>query len=398
MARRHKPNRGIVLLVILTLLTLLIVVGLTFAVLSGQFRRAAEAGVRQERYGDPPDRLLDRAMYQLVRDTNDVNSVVRTHSLLGDIYGESLRGQQEGNSVVVAGGQFLDFTAQLPGITDTGLLTSISQGMRTAGFLNGCVLTFVSGNLKNVSTRIVGYRMDFSGATPVAIFRVLLPKRDDPLVAASDDEDQFIVNGRAFVGTGAGYDATTGNMDRQLTIGLSTFPHALLPNRVGEALLTTSVQYMQGGLNEPYDAADYQNVALAAMAPDPSDPTQLQVLPSFHRVALINYWMNHTSGMWFPTAASPDPNRYREFRRAVIFRPTPWDHPNFDGGNPALTAGAWDPGVDAAPGITGVDDDMDGTVDNPSELGWPGSDDVLTNDVADRRCSPGRTLGRRLRR
>ena len=35
MARRHKPRRGIVLLIILTLLTLLIVVGLTFAILSG---------------------------------------------------------------------------------------------------------------------------------------------------------------------------------------------------------------------------------------------------------------------------------------------------------------------------------------------------------------------------
>ena len=47
MARRHKPRRGIVLLIILTLLTLLIVLGLTFAILSGQFRRAAEASARK---------------------------------------------------------------------------------------------------------------------------------------------------------------------------------------------------------------------------------------------------------------------------------------------------------------------------------------------------------------
>ncbi len=48
MARRHQPHRGIVLLVVLTLLTLLMVIGLTFAALSGQFRRAAETG-RAER-------------------------------------------------------------------------------------------------------------------------------------------------------------------------------------------------------------------------------------------------------------------------------------------------------------------------------------------------------------
>ena len=64
MARRHKPHRGIVLLVVLTLLTLLIVVGLTFVVLSGQFRRAAEAGARKERYEPNPAQSIDEAMYQ----------------------------------------------------------------------------------------------------------------------------------------------------------------------------------------------------------------------------------------------------------------------------------------------------------------------------------------------
>ena len=43
MVRRHKPRRGVVLLVILTLLTLLIVVGITFTLISGHYRRAAEA-------------------------------------------------------------------------------------------------------------------------------------------------------------------------------------------------------------------------------------------------------------------------------------------------------------------------------------------------------------------
>ncbi len=73
MVRRHKPRRGVVLLVVLTLLTLLIVIGLTFVVLSGQFRRAAESNARKERYDSSPKQTLDKAMYQLLRGTT-VNS------------------------------------------------------------------------------------------------------------------------------------------------------------------------------------------------------------------------------------------------------------------------------------------------------------------------------------
>jgi len=36
----------------------------------------------------------------------------------------------------------------------------------------------------------------------------------------------------------------------------------------------------------------------------------------------------------------------------------------------------WDPGVDGEWGTRGNDDNNDGTVDNPDEQGWPGSDDV----------------------
>ena len=48
MARRYKPHRGVVLLVVLTLLTLLIVVGLTFTVLSGAIPSSGR-GERQQR-------------------------------------------------------------------------------------------------------------------------------------------------------------------------------------------------------------------------------------------------------------------------------------------------------------------------------------------------------------
>ena len=135
----------------------------------------------------------------------DATSVVRSHSLLRDMYGESLRGRQIGAPAVLGGGQFLQFTADF---APSGLinLAAISQGLRTDGFLNGCVLTFVSGNLANVSLRVVGYTMDITQSPPLATFRVLLSNRDDLNIVTSLNFDQFVVNGRAFVGTGAGYE------------------------------------------------------------------------------------------------------------------------------------------------------------------------------------------------
>ncbi|WP_397568542.1 hypothetical protein [Schlesneria sp. T3-172] len=38
-------------------------------------------------------------------------------------------------------------------------------------------------------------------------------------------------------------------------------------------------------------------------------------------------------------------------------------------------------GFDGAPGIAGVDDDLDGTLDNASERGWPGSDDLRSLSI-----------------
>ena len=58
-------------------------------------------------------------------------------------------------------------------------------------------------------------------------------------------------------------------------------------------------------------------------------------------------------------------------------------HAGTDGAlNPRVSLAA-DPllvrvGPDNQPGVAGIDDDGDGTVDNAIELGWPGSDDYLS--------------------
>ena len=141
MARRHKPHRGVVLLVVLTLLTLLIVVGLTFTVLSGQFRRAAEASASKERYDDGGQQLLDRAMYQLVRDTpGNARSSLKGHSLLRDLLGnDGVAGVVQTWNPAVQG-EFLEinFAAIAAAAQPFGNAFNTQ-----AGYYNGCTLTIL---------------------------------------------------------------------------------------------------------------------------------------------------------------------------------------------------------------------------------------------------------------
>ena len=88
----------------------------------------------------------------------------------------------------------------------------------------------------------------------------------------------------------------------------------------------------------------------------PPDPTAIPIIPSFHRPKLIETASNYP--MW------NDAN-YHSFRRRFIFRPMPWDHPDFTGSNSNLAPQTlngyvlWTGGVDAQPGFLGVDDDGD---------------------------------------
>ena len=57
----------------------------------------------------PPDKLLDRAMYQVVRDTPDsARSALRGHSLLRDLVGDDgVIGTVTDYDVTLVGGEFL---------------------------------------------------------------------------------------------------------------------------------------------------------------------------------------------------------------------------------------------------------------------------------------------------
>lgn len=82
------PRRGVILLMVLALLSLFLLIGMTLVMISSQARRSARAAARGERrLAVAPEVILDAAMQQLISGTNNRSSVLRTHSLLEDMYG-----------------------------------------------------------------------------------------------------------------------------------------------------------------------------------------------------------------------------------------------------------------------------------------------------------------------
>ena len=91
MIRRPKKKSGVVLWVVVSLLALFVLMGVTYVLIASQYRRAAMMDARTKLLHIDPQMHLDRAMYQVVRDTYNTASVMRGHGLLRDIYGDDLQ-------------------------------------------------------------------------------------------------------------------------------------------------------------------------------------------------------------------------------------------------------------------------------------------------------------------
>jgi hypothetical protein len=394
----------VLLLVVLSLLVLFALIGITFVLVASQSRRISRADSRGEQYGDDYRKQLDEVFAQVVRDTTNTQSVLRTHSLLNDMYG--LDGMKlyytTVTSLTAVGGQFIDLTFDgtnpnngNPFLTTPPVLTA-SQ-LQTPGFFNGCVLTMVDGPAANLSTRIVGW--SFPPGTTITIRIMAL----DGFPAANLTQSGYVlVNGRPFNGTGFGLQTnlnfakvglaaiapgSTGSVTladnitvvtakNQTTITLNSgdlamayqdpitltnwylvstmvgaadtngYPYALMPNpKYFLANPPYNIFGGVGGADEDYDAADPQNMLLGympvAVSGAPINP--LQIFPSLHRWDLVSYWQNRGT-VW-----------NNDLARKVVLRPLPADHPNFTGSNPSFdpAGGPWD-----------VDNDGDGNADS----------------------------------
>ena len=84
---RRSSRRGVLMLVVLSMLVLFMLIGTAFLMSSSQEQKTATAAAKNNRVGNYGTKLLDRALLQVVRDTENPYSVIHYHSLLRDLYG-----------------------------------------------------------------------------------------------------------------------------------------------------------------------------------------------------------------------------------------------------------------------------------------------------------------------
>lgn len=404
---KHRSNRrGVLLLVVLSMLVLFMLIGTAFLMSSSQQSKNASNAAKLNSVGNPPTKDLDSALMQVLRDSDNEHSAIRYHSLLRDIYGtDGFQGvvysplaklsfdptvpaqQVTRFAAATAGtaaqqlgptaGQFIDIYVRALGwdipnnkSVNDPLTTSEDESATlvqpdsrhiirleknffgrpqlytlplTKGYFNGCLLTITSGPAAGQSTRILDYEyvgdtQQPSGTVATRLFRfrvMAFPRADgQPLQILSRPPEiadlagaTFLVNGRAFSGTGVGYNpfATIGQprLNAQETVlmgsdltkalypevaltpnaayffpcdpdtnpNLSSHPDARgvripgipgVPNSGGQPMnpkITTAMSAAQiatalsqwrypsfagpGDVNESYDAPDFQNMPLA---------------------------------------------------------------------------------------------------------------------------------------
>ena len=354
MKTRPSEKRGVVLLVVLSLLVLFVLIAMMAILVSGQFKRASFFAGKQDQLGNDPQEELEQVLYQLIRDTR-VRSSLQGHSLLNDLYGnDGIMGEiasTTSSSSYTNGGQYLRLNFNVGTVGNDPAFSATLEAAED--YYNGRVLTMLEGRAANLSTRIIKY-LGHNGTTGSMLvmpfdFQYTFENPSDRLTLQNDGEirlgDKFLINGAPFNGTGSGFDPANQNtaLKTTLTDG-SNIAYALMPHFIAYASglenRSNGIDNIinQGGADESYDAVDFQNLFLAMVPPLATNSSQ--IIPSFHRPYLIEY--HQANGNWTDNA---------DLQRRVMLRPNPVDHPNF-------------PTIDPVNGPWDVDNDGDGIADS----------------------------------
>jgi hypothetical protein len=274
-------------------------------------------------------------------DLRDVESPLRGHSILADQYGYGIIGTleqvfREAPTGVANLNPFVQLRLSIAdadtrrqfevfGSTNNPFSPTLMPIKERffSGRLNGQVISIVDGQYDGFSGRIVSSDYDNPTAPEQLVIHVLPSEilspdrqdvtteaeknmlRDNLRVQAAAGEDVFstvVINGRDFSGIGNGDLATnpygppgattpgslsaTYRFDVDAAGGAAVNylgTEALAPNRFGESfdnLVGDPTDYLarENSPNEPYDAADFQNMFLSTTLPGTN-----MVIPSFHR-------------------------------------------------------------------------------------------------------------------
>ena len=262
---RRRPSRaGVLLLVVLSMLTLFMLLGVTYIVMAARTRSTSRAFLKlagdQSLTAATLQPLIRDAALQVIRGTTNARSAIKYHDLLADKYGSATQ-----------------YTATSVQAVANNQLVVMTLNTSSGPALTGRVLTFLGGpdGVRQTSTRIADAVL-VSGQTVVWV-----PRPARLVVPAQIANTLVLVNNAEFTGTGF----STSGLSQQGVASLNDA--ALQPNRsVGfssafDAQTNTGMTSAQQA-NEDYDAPDEQNMALAW--PDGS-------VKSFERRELIDLWV-----------------------------------------------------------------------------------------------------------
>lgn len=285
---RHPNQRhGITLIFVVSLIVLFLLMATAFVVLATDFFRSARhRGIQEGRTFDGQP-MVDRAFYDLLREPSlhDVNSPLRGHSLLGDIYGYGFRALVR-NSSLHPSQQFIAVNVDIG--SAEYLLDDQAVPVPLAAEWGGLVLTFVSGPARGLSTRIIDHQV--AGTLQQLLLQPLWKETQFSLAQAAElSNSRIIVNGRPFSGTGAGLFNPQQPPNRAALNAT-----ALQPNQRGRSrndlIGRNGTIGADGGMlgylakvnpdgtlvanhaatNESYDTFDFQNMFLAGVRPNGS--------------------------------------------------------------------------------------------------------------------------------
>lgn len=316
-SRRPARRRGVLLLVVLSVLILFLLLTVTYVIVASKARVTGKITARIDQSGDPPYYTIDQVAMTLFRGTADPHCPFATWSLLEGAYGNiAFRGGVGGPISQPAGGQFLSFTPTGPFVWyNTANSATPVQFNTSVNFYKGCVLTMLNGPCVGLSTRIVA---SSNGSLTVMRFKA------DVALLDPAPGDTFLINGRAYSGMGRGYNPTaTAGSPALNAVDPNNWLYALLPNTTSfQANTTTTPNYTDpagpGGDNPDYTAYDYQSYYLGLVTHAAQGSGIPPVLPSFHHPEVWNYWATQNGGN--PPVA---------LQRKILFRPNAIDHPLF---------------------------------------------------------------------
>ena len=201
-------RRGVLLLVVLSMLTLFLMLGTTYLVVSSRARRTAKAfadsNVATSSSGGSGDRFVDQAFMAVARGTvSGSTSIKNGDDLLGDRYGTTTE------------------TGRISGsVSGTTILSIPYTGPAHPELLAGRVLTLTLPGLSSASTRIIratANTLFIPEGRTVSGEMLSAATINTAKAKASGTADHFLVNGREFDDSGKNepYDAfdvsTNGN-------------------------------------------------------------------------------------------------------------------------------------------------------------------------------------------